>query len=34
VRNDEPMAIAKHMNIVVHPTYVYDDMTRGFATTT
>lgn len=27
VRNDEPMTIAKNMNIVVHPTYVYNNMT-------
>jgi hypothetical protein len=27
VRDDEPMAIAKHMNIVVHPTYVHNNMT-------
>jgi hypothetical protein len=27
VRDDEPMAIQKNMNIVVHPTYVYKNMT-------
>jgi Xaa-Pro aminopeptidase len=27
VRNDEPMTIAKDMNIVVHPTYVHNNMT-------
>ena len=27
VRNDEPMAIARNMNIVVHPTYVHNNTT-------
>jgi hypothetical protein len=27
VRNDEPMTIQKDMNIVVHPTYVHNNMT-------
>jgi Xaa-Pro aminopeptidase len=27
VRGDEPMAIARNMNIVVHPTYVHNGMT-------
>jgi Xaa-Pro aminopeptidase len=27
VRHDEPMTIERHMNIVVHPTYVHNNMT-------